>query len=122
MFELDVRDCSCFVSKPSRIQHPDRSQFQEYETLTNKIHRLQEREQQLQEQLSFLDEESGQVSPTMAPETELDYHFGGGDWAHVPSATTSEMSAGRSAQNLEMPLRNAIKAYLPNKQISTVCI
>lgn len=108
-------------------RHPPSMYLEEYEILTNKIHRLQEREQQLQEQLSFLDEESGQVSPSTAPETELDYHFGGGDWAPAPSSTTTsatsaagDCQAGYMVHNLETPLRNAIKAYLPNKQISTL--
>ena len=112
---------------------------QEYEGLTNKIHELQLREQELQDQLG--NEHSRSPSPT-------DYHppaFGGDgddetvfpmpDNSHdatTPPLTidsfTRDVTPNNSSGNLlaspqlppRSPLRNMIKAYLPNQQKTAV--
>jgi len=79
------------------------SLLQEYEGLTNKIHELQLKQQELQESITDDDDlivsqndEQDDVSMISLP--------------NVPN----------NSLNSKSPMRNTVKCYLPNKQISSV--
>lgn len=113
--------------------------FQEYEGLTTRIHELQLREQQLQDQLGS--EQSHSPSSTEdegdGPMTSSDYE-GGGTAFPIPPLSDSTLSAqdntpmvtpNSSSGNLlsspkqtRSPLSSMIKAYLPNQQKTCVSL
>lgn len=89
--------------------------LQEYEGLTNKIHELQIREQELQEHLF------SEFIPIESPVPPYDYQV-----LPVPGDQLLQpcVPAGTSAGNVENvekgAMKNMVKAYLPNKQTTTV--
>lgn len=87
--------------------------LQEYEGLTNKIHELQLREQELQEHLSS--EDLPADSP-LQQEDQLDPV----DHEPQPPCLPPSFQGGNMDAADKGTMRNMVKAYLPNKQITTV--
>ena len=135
------------------------SMFQEYDLLTNKIHELQLREQELSEQL--LNQEQRSPSPLSSgvfsmDDQPMDPVVSGGGYQHqwssqvqsvtpqplTPSLTpnnssgnllssqvtavasaasvTSSTSQGSSSPAPKSPMKNMVKAFLPNHQKTAV--
>lgn len=84
-------------------KHPPSMYLKEYEGLTNKIHELQLKQQELQE--SLVDDDDLIVSQNYEPDDV---------------STISLPSVPNSSLNSKSPLRNTVKCYLPNKQISSI--
>lgn len=89
--------------------------LQEYEGLTNKIHELQLREQELQEHLSS--EDLPADSP-FQPDDRLDP----ADHEPPPPQYPPSVPSGSTDATDKGTMRNMVKAYLPNKQITTVSL
>ncbi|CAH1785024.1 unnamed protein product [Owenia fusiformis] len=127
-------------------QHPPSMYLQEYEALTDKIHELQLKEQELMEQTS--DERSSPI-PTLSPQdmdspplprkTSLEEHQIFSQVSSPPPhpGTPLFMTPNTSSSNLQnlqnfdklttpiapkSPMKQMLKAYLPNHQITTVTI
>ncbi|ELT97372.1 hypothetical protein CAPTEDRAFT_217324 [Capitella teleta] len=114
-------------------QNPPSIYIQEYEGLTNRIHELQLREQLLQDKLGS-DSLGESPSPTEEPHYEISTHTIGVDSGYDSTAfpypndslllastplVTPNSSSGNllaSPQMPRSPLRNMIKANLPNQQ------
>jgi hypothetical protein len=107
--------------------------LQEYEGLTNKIHELQLKEQNLQDQIGSCEDldiqDDGQVVDERLHQLIHDQNYvepGGGTIPHNNSSTSLVGPKDDITNSPQMPHRSPmkafIKAFLPNQQKTTVII